>query len=475
MKIQLLHSGNERRQLNRLSIDRSNEFFGIIKYQEKTQPAKIVDFHSEGIGLLVEKEVAVLFTIGTTLQSFEIYYGKRKLATLEEPKVMKVSSAGRISLSFSSSERTRGLRTVGRLKVRGDFHANLIAQDPWKMDTMIHMSLIDISSSGFLLETSLSNKHLLQGMTLKDVTMILPGVNVITLTLRVAHVKHTAGRLRVGVTLVDPSSHTLVAISQFAIFGTIHEAEKPIDIIHHLEKADLKAKKLGNAARISSVSNAEEYAEVLKIRLDAYRAAEKVPTGFQVEDMADSFDDRSIILLCRVGGKIVATVRLVEGDQKSPFPFESLFPISALGENKTREHFYEVSKLAILPEYQGTDILLKLFKEVARQTIINKRSSVCLSTRAIKKNYEIMGFKKITEEVPHPTLKQEFLALFRVNADEFIDGQKMSALAWEKVAKSVVNHLAENSFIARPRRKISHLIMRNIESIFLKIKKKRAA
>jgi N-acyl-L-homoserine lactone synthetase len=258
------------------------------------------------------------------------------------------------------------------------------------------------------------------------------------------------GCIKLGVAFLNLEAGAMELLAQFALFGTLPPTDGTIEKKYSEVKTSIGAlKSLGSAIRIEIVSRSQDYYGSLRVRYQAYSAAEKLDRSTTLEDMADEYDAHSIVIIAKADNAVVGTVRMVEwtgAGQK--FPFENYFDFSTVDNQINRHRYYEVSRLAVDPKFQGTDIIVKLFKEVARITCVNPgKTTICLSTRALRKMYKRIGFYEISEEVPHPVLTGEALAVLKVDSEEFLRGSRMSAHAWDKVAKEVYENIFDAEVI----------------------------
>lgn len=473
MKKKLSLDVEEKRSLNRIKVGPSIEFNAVIGINGQNLPCEIEDFHFEGVKILLPAHFEISKT-PLDLSYFELKYGRKTLTRINNPKVIRAVENSHIILTFTTFDDARGTRGKNRLHVKPSFRPILMVKDPIKIDVLINFNLINFNAHGMLLETSLSNKHLISGLELKDVTVVLPGIAILNIGLKIMHVKKNEDHIRLGVSLVDTTDENIQSLAQFAIFGTLPPADRRISSKYNEVRENVgPLKRLGTSVRIETLSTPQDYMSVLQIRYEAYRAANKLDQSATVESMADEFDERSLIIIAKIDGAIVATLRLVEC--KTPderFPFEKFIPFSVIDKEENRGKYYEVCRLAIDPKFQGTDILIKLFRENGRQTGINRKTNVCMSTKQLRKNYLQLGFKVVSEEIPHPVLKNESLALLAIDPDNFLKGKGMSVRAWDLVVSDVVDNLAYAEIIPKTSPKISRYFLRKIENLILKTSKR---
>jgi hypothetical protein len=115
----------------------------------------------------------------------------------------------------------------------------------------------------------------------------------------------------------------------------------------------------------------------------------------------------------------------------------------------------EVSRFAIDPHYQGTDLFFALFRKIIFEIGAKKiNSPVCLATKKLSKYYIGIGAKPVSKAIPHPTIEGETLTLYLFDPDCIISG-KMSSLGWLFVAKPALKLLWKFKFVRKPSSGIS--------------------
>jgi hypothetical protein len=239
---------------------------------------------------------------------------------------------------------------------------------------------------------------------------------------------------------MDPSSALLSGLTRYCLFGT-HSEECLRDRIERLKKEGYRFREVSAGMQVETVTLPEDHIGVLDVRLAAYRGAGKAVSTAAASDMSDDYDDRATLLLARIDGAVVGTARIIKSDGQSEFQFERYFPEARL-EPATRQMSCEVSKLAILPELQGTDIVLALFRAVYEHVLRSRVENVYLvATKTLEPLYAKLGADRVAESIPHPTVPDETMALFVLRARIFTRAGRMTAHCWQLVAQGVVERM----------------------------------
>lgn len=411
--------------------------------------AQVVDFNSSGISLGFSNQAHFESVRTHGVKQLSVKMGNVMVGEIDHPeKVRENPQRKTIAFLTGSLYRNSSKREAFRTLVNPLVAPIAVATHPLRIREKIHLKLIEFSARGFRFETSLSNKFLMPGSRLHHTEVAFPCIGTWSCDLKIRHVTVRDQMLEVGCSASNLSPEFRVALGQFALFGS-QDSRSLSERIDHLRRSGFALKVLGDAIRIRTVETMEEYDQVLGLRHLAYSHVGKVLPGATSTQMGDLADDRSTILVATLGGAIVGTVRIVKSTcPEEPFPFEELMPMPSPLEPR-RGTMFEISKLAVLPELQGTDLVLRLFQAAARETVIEGSHAVCLATRALQRHYKRLGASVISREVPHPVLPNEFLSLLLFKKSAFTKGRGMAGLGWERVGRSVMEELAHFGFSKR--------------------------
>ncbi len=427
------------RKLERILTLNTKDYLAHVIGTSNQYKYTVTDFNSLSIKLI---PISTQLKENEKIQSINLIYVNRIIASISSPTIIREEDGGALIINISQSGKERTQRQSSRLEVSDQFKPFLVINDPVQIDRLLHFELMNISKHGLSLKTSLSNKHLTAGQTFKNVSLLLPIFGNVSLSIEIKRIVIKNNVLLIGVTFSDVNEQDIEKIAKFCLFGT------NLDIKDSTLKQKMFAikqnistlKELGQGLKVETVNNDLDYAGALKIRFEAYKKASKLSDHItKYEDCADKFDQHSILLIAKIGKEIVGTVRMVFSEDGKQFPFEEFIEHKDIAND--RASYYEVSKLAVDPYLQRSDIVVKLFKEVARLTILNSKTTLCFSTRILRPMYRKIGFAEISSEVSHPVLDNESLALMKIESDDFVFGNKMKTETWEKFSRSVVQNL----------------------------------
>jgi N-acyl-L-homoserine lactone synthetase len=472
-RMQPVLASDENRKLRRALHEPFNGFSAQIQTEMGEFDAFLRDLNSTGASLQLNAADFIKLKDMKVL-GCKISFGTSVISTINGPSVVWRNEAeSTIGMSFSNPFSSKGNRSQNRLKANENFKPIVFVRDPIDLAINLHFTVTDVSGGGLTLETSASNNHLLPGMTLKNAQLILPGIAIYPdLNLLIRYITAKENILTIGVSFIEVSARLTEQLAQFSMIGTSLSRAGPDQVRNLLAQAHLETKKLSQALRVEVVSSIDEYQKVLNVRWIAYRTASKIEDTTKPENMADEFDARSTILSAKYNGHTVATARLVRCLKlDDTFPCEKYFKLNSQI-IKNRLEILEVSRLSVLPEFQGTDTLLLIFKKMIEFSLRSKvQLALCAATDSLLPTYKRIGWKQEAIGENHPVLKTERLNLLSITAEAMTRGKNIPATSWEIIAKETVNHLASFGCLEAPNNKLEISVRRSIEQAFLRLKK----
>lgn len=459
----------ESRELNRVALPLNHGFSARLEFPNATVNVRVLDMSVKGVGVELPGASSSVGYDPTQVKTLRLYYGTRQIAEVHDPKLIRFNSSSNTAAFMinSAAAGEKGGRKGVRLNTSAHLTPVILAPDPLNSKHALHLTVIDFNSTGLLASTSLTNKHLLAGMSLDGAQILLPGLEIMSFKGLVRHTRISSQRLFLGIRFVDPSSLFVETLAQFALYGGVPTFSAHGARLEALKSSGFTTRKIAKSVKIEIVQSPQDYLDVLDVRFQAYKAAQKVDPNSTKENMADEFDDSSVIYCAKINGVVVGTFRLnfshKVGEQ---FPFEGYFPFSS-AIPVARSEVFEVSRLAILPEFQKTDLLLTLFRAVARDGAKAKKYLVMLATKSLRGMYFKLGSEQISAEVPHPMIENESLALLKLSTEDYIAGRKIRGLSWDIIVKDVAEHLSSFGFIERQGFNPRVFVLKHVESLLL--------
>jgi predicted GNAT family N-acyltransferase len=315
-----------------------------------------------------------------------------------------------------------------------------MAANPLQFNDFLYFKIRDISKSGLRVITSLRNKFIVPGMEFQT-QISFPLTSQISLPLRVARVNLTAEHgkdyLEVGLEFSELSRHHREVIGQYLI--QFSDAES----LQAIREEGFFPTSLTKGVDYQYIKSADEFKEVLELRLLANSRNGKVPGHYSASDMADIYDTRSRIIVGRYRGKIVGTIRLAFNELGQQLEHENY--VNLPPEFPRSEQILECARAATHPDFRGSDLWNTLVQHVAIAAVQAKRPWVLLSTTSeLLTMYLRLGFKDTGLRYKHELYPDKEQLVMYVNLREVVVGHGVGPLYWNAVWKSVANHLAQS-------------------------------
>lgn len=462
----------DKRILRRIKVLPDSAYVARVKLNNEEIDCRLIDYHSKGVSIELLNVKAWKYS-QAEVTDLRILYGNMLLAEFNQMQIVWVDEASNVmGLCFSNVFNGEVVSRKSRLSINEDMFPTLLLKDPMHNNNFCHFQVINISINGLRAKTSISNKHLMPGMRLKEVQLFIPGCGNLAIELEIRHINIEGNKLFVGFSIVEDTQEFREFFGKFIIFGS--QIEKIDDVPNLLKEFNLSGKKISHGFKLQVVESEDQYEQVLRIRLNAYKRTGKVVND-DYTVMSDRYDKHSLILIMQSRGEVIATVRLVyTNDIHKNFPFEEYIKFPSDKLQRDKYDYYEISRLAIAPKFQGSDVVRRLFQAVAREVIANKKIAICTATNKLKPMYLALGAIDHKINWTHPLLKNEKLHLLTLVPENFVLGKNMYAQVWEQIAKLPVVFLAnvgiveKRSYLAR----IKHFLRLSVEQIVLKIIKK---
>ncbi len=432
-------SFKDQRSLHRIPNHFGDDLKAHLYVGREVYPCKIRDYNSFSIALSVSENLTEQTLETLSVSAIKLLFGEEIISLVQNPVILKYDSNSSILvLLLQTSEKMITPSREYRTKIPEGLMGACFGADPIKMDQVVHFKIVDISPNGFLAASSKSNRHLLPGMAFKNFHFTLPGVGLTHLDFSITNSRIEGNFLYFGCEFKNLNEQSTKALD--AYYFICANSTNPDAALKYAKSKKISFK---NLVRIERVSDPETFKKILHVRYESYKYANKLSAKIEsLEHMRDIYDDNSIILVGFLGSQVVGTIRIVFSDKGSKLPFEEHFDFPA---NLNRQDLVEVSKLAVLPQYQGSDVLLKMFQAFAFEYVPKKRYAICMSTRKLSKYYTSIGAQKISNPIPHPTLKDETLTCYLFDSKRLERG-KMYGTTWYLFAKDTIASLSKYGF-----------------------------
>lgn len=350
----------------------------------------------------------------------------------------------RESLTFGVEFQNKLASNVER-SVRFITNANIPIQvsckDPLDPHRNIFFQVVDVSESGMLLSTSLSNKHLMPGMKLTNAQLQIPSQPTLALEIGIENARpgSNASTFFLGVTIRDKKREYAEAIRTYLPLAVPHLKDAD-QYLQKLAESPFQSKKLKNSVTYRIVQTQEQYEQVLKLRFSGYGKHDKIKSGTTWQEQGEGLESEGMILGAYLGSQLVCSMELRFGSDKLPLRVEKMLGTRDLpGVDLNR--VVELNKLVIHPNVQGSDLVLGMLQR-AHTIVVNRGQLDVLgvATDHLKGLYEGVGAASLGVRFPHPFLENEHLNLMLVRREVYHDGLRFNPHAWTVVYKTVHEH-----------------------------------
>jgi class 3 adenylate cyclase len=422
-----------------VKVGTARELVEVVNYHHK---GACLRFHTVPPGLIesLRSQDAVL----------DFYIGK---------KCIRPAISYRLAWQSLDQDRTIGVEFLTdtneyvarppRYAVHPEFAPQLHCMDPLDPNRSVFFRVVNISENGMLLLSSLSNKHLLPGLSLKNATLSIPGQEPLRLSVFIANTRRSQfeGMFELGAAVEgDRTEYTSLARRYISILSPGSSDREPMaDALEPIVLS--KSLKQGLSYRI--VKDSKDYEKVLKLRFKAYGAHGKVKTGSRWQDQGEGLENEGTIVAGFLGSKLISTVELRFSDTSIPFRMLKYFPDGKLPLEANRRTV-EFNKLAIHPSAQGSDILIGMFQRIHSICVGKGGYDVIIAaTDKLAPLYMRVGFKKSTIRMPHPYLPDQPLWLLIMPMEYYMEAKQINPVAWVTVFEST-QHFLESVGMALP-------------------------
>ena len=411
--------------------------------------ASIIDFNAESLAVDVTA-LADLGKLASQIEGITITHGTREVWSRERPSITirKDDSQWKLIVLLNHSERKAAERRHKRIKTRENFKPFLWVSDPFHLSRIVNFQVEDFNRDGLQLRTSLCNKHIIVGSMLENCQLLLPGVGVLTVNLVVHNAFSKDKHLVFGCLFQSINKQALEMLAQYAIIGGDNLPSQLSQRKELLRAAGLTTRSLSKPCTIKVAETCQELEQILDVRFAAYKTAAKTPSGATREMMEDEYDASSIIYCAKYGPDVIATMRVnISKSNRQKFPFEKYFGSCETLEI-SRHNSCEISKLAILPEFQGSDLFIGFVKVTIQMLVkLHLDTMFCVATNKLAPMYKRIGAERMSDAVRHPVLVDEPLNLYRIKTSSFLTGSNMEFEVWKKISEEAVSHLIYYGFL----------------------------
>ncbi len=437
----------------------------VIFINGETYQGIILNYHFNGACIKLKKKID--FDKATDL-SLDFYIGDKCLKSKMAFKLAwKDNTDEIIGIEFTKPLETNYITRSKRFLTHKNIKPTVVGCDPTDPNRLIYYSVHDLSESGMLLQTSITNKHLFPGMTIKDAKLTIPGLDSAELNLFIANVRKSKEEnlIDIGVFL-QGTTQTYKKYFQNYVSTLSPMTENRAEA---LSLSGFFSRSIKNGLTYRYIESAEEYKNVLKLRYEGYSKHGKIAEGKTWKDLGEGYDKEGKILAAYLGGQLVASAELRFGTE-APFRMDKYIDLMTIP-NLNRSKVVEINKFVVHPKAQRSDIVLGMMQRIHAIVVTHGKIDVLLNcTEKLKPLYKNVGAKDLNLSYPHPDVPSTHLHAMLITHEVYEQGKDFNPYAWDIVFKNVNDYMHELGLTQKP-----HLSTKNkiLKKVYTKVHSKR--
>lgn len=301
-------------------------------------------------------------------------------------------------------------------------------QDPLDPNRIIYFKVSNVSNTGMLLTTSLSNKHLFPGMELRGALLTIPGIGKTEVDLFIENCRSPSEEIaQFGVSIKGTSQSYQALMAKY--LSNLGTTDNPDERLEKLSDANFSHKELRQHLTIREITTDSDYKKVLKLRYMGYKLAGKVQDGKSWTDMGDQIENEGIILGAFLGGQLVASCEFRLSDLHG-LRMSRTVNLTQIPEIRNGK-LAEINKLVVHPKAQSSDIVLGIFQKIHALAMLNgKPDGLIAAEPKLVPLYERLGFKKTRFSFSHPIKQDITLTLMVIYNEAYSSSEGMNPYAW---------------------------------------------
>jgi predicted GNAT family N-acyltransferase len=312
----------------------------------------------------------------------------------------------------------------------GGFLPTGIAPNPAIFNDYIYFKVVDISSSGMQLSTSMRNKTLIPGVIIEGV-FSLPMIGELSVRLKILNVRICSvdGKeyLSLGVKFQGPDSERDEALGQYLLqFG------EGISV-SALKAEGFRVRSVEDAISFSYVKNAQDYNDVLSLRKLTYSAVGKAKIDARDEELGDIFDAQSRIVCARHNGKMIGTLRISFHSDEEINEYERFVKLPEGIPAKSQT--VVAGRVCTHPEFRNSDLVYGLMRQMILSAVQARKPYIMgASEEHLLPLYEKIGFRKLENaSFTHSGVQGKLCHVVMMDVARTISGQDCSFKFWSRI------------------------------------------
>ncbi len=322
------------------------------------------------------------------------------------------------------------LRAHERYPIDGQWEAVISAQHPFSFADRVVFKVLNTTSDGLLLKTSLANRLILPELEFSDAELQVPRFGSAKVKFVVkwyAHDEDEEGQIVLGCQVVKRAGDYLNLLVQLALASGRNTLRERLTSVL---KSGLRIKNIKPLIHYRPARTEQDFADLGYVRWVAYAHAGKVDKAVsEPESMIDQFDKQSRIILSYLGDDLVGSVRVTFcNSEQSRFELEDEVDITR---RNTKENSIENIRLCVIPELMGTDLVHGLIEQAAQLFLKSNRKYLITScTDELLKFYQRIGYRTIGKSFQIAALGGKVHHLIEISPDQGAKGIRVNPLYW---------------------------------------------
>lgn len=436
-------SAQNERSLRRMRTPGKELVSARLEFGGKLVQLEVRNYHHKGACLkLTESAISLLSLVETSDLHIEFQLGQVPLGERQRFRIAWIDNSSELmGIELLPDLKNAMTRRPPRYKLARHITCGVVVDDPTQPTRQIYLKVEDLSTTGMCLSTSLSNAHLLPGMSLRGGVVQIPGrgEHVVDFYIENTRPAKDLQNILVGVSFTSIQPDCRKALGSFLV--ALEKEVMDPDFIKDLKMNDLLGKSVRSDLTFRFVETLEEYEEVVALRNLAYSKAGKVASGsvaFAASE--EAFKGEGKVIAAYLGQRLVATAEIRISTEDGTLRSFAYPEVERLVTSVSKNAIFEVNRFAIHPDMQGSDVVLGSLQAI--HSIVASRGAFdccILSSDDLVPLYERVGMKALPFKTKHPVRKDTTLTLMWMPAEAYLKATSVNPVVWERVYAK--NHL----------------------------------
>ncbi|MFW7379629.1 MAG: hypothetical protein ACOH5I_12520 [Oligoflexus sp.] len=430
----------EKRYEHRVHLYRGELAPITIIWGSKRLQVQGCDLSTQGVGLIVANPMETLPTLATAV-SLQLPKAESTIpgvVTHISTTQFDGESCFKVGVRFTEVPRKAVLREKNRFNLQSS-HGPIIQlsfSHPSFFGRFIFARLINLSRDGLAFAIDLSEEDWITPTMIIDGTVALPSGESFQIRFEVKHSRMDHSARIFGCRLLGVSSRFS---QEMAVYLLRHEQGPSVS---QLVAEGFHIGSIGKALRFS-YADVKEYQDVLRLRCLAAHSEGRLLDYQELILFADDQDQFARHLICRIGGKIVATARIMfpQGVQSRSTALRYGMKLPSFFWD---EGFVELSHIAIDPDFQTTDICINILRHAARIALQNDDRYIFVSCQdeqtAVLRE---LGAYPIGLRYYQTSWEGTALNLMVIDAERSLLGEGLNPASWNMFSKQLAQFLID--------------------------------